>query len=44
MRDIVVYLDDILESIERIRQYILGKTFKEFDADLATQDAVARRL
>lgn len=44
MRDVAVYLDDILESIERIRQYIQGKTFQEFDNDLAAQDAVARRL
>lgn len=44
MRDVVVYLDDILESIERIRQYIQEKTFREFNDDLAAQDAVARRL
>ncbi|MEK7451781.1 MAG: DUF86 domain-containing protein [Patescibacteria group bacterium] len=44
MKDVVIYLDDILESIDRIRQYIQGKTVQEFDDDLAAQDAVARRL
>lgn len=44
MKDVVIYLDDITESIERIHQYIHGKTFQDFDDDLVTQDAVARRL
>lgn len=40
----VVYLDDILESIGHIRDYIKGKKFKDFDADTRMQDAVIRRL
>ena len=44
MKDSTVYLDDILEAIDRIGQYINEMTLKEFDRDNAIQDAVVRRL
>ncbi|MCZ7558391.1 MAG: DUF86 domain-containing protein [Bacteroidia bacterium] len=44
MREIRLYLDDMLESISRIRDFVLGMTFDEFVADLKTQDAVLRNL
>lgn len=44
MKSIMVYLDDILESIGHIRDYVKGKSFKDFETDVALQDAVVRRL
>jgi len=44
LRDINLYIDDMLESISRIRDYVLGMSFDEFIADLKTQDAVLRNL
>ncbi len=43
-RDLTVYLDDILESIERIREYADGMELDDFKANGQTQDAVLRRL
>lgn len=43
-RDFRVYLDDILESIERIEDYTKGKTEEVFRRDTELQDAVLRRL
>lgn len=43
-RNFLVYLDDILESIDRIEEYTKGKTQEDFDSDIAFQDAVLRRL
>ena len=39
-----VYLADIIDSIERIQQYVDGVTQEEFAANLEKQDAVVRRL
>lgn len=43
-RDFRVYLDDILESIERIEDYTKGKTEEVFKRNTELQDAVLRRL
>ncbi|MHB1001724.1 MAG: HepT-like ribonuclease domain-containing protein [Armatimonadota bacterium] len=43
-RDYRLHLDDILESIEKIKEYISGMTYEEFAADTKTQDAVVRNL
>ena len=43
-RDPALYLDDIRESCERIRQYTSGLSFAEFARDTKTIDAVARNL
>ncbi len=43
-RNEAVYLKDILESIERIEQYIQGVKGSEFLKNLQLQDAVLKRL
>lgn len=43
-RDFRVYLDDILESIERIQQYTKSKVKEDFSSNVPLQDAVLRRL
>lgn len=43
-RDIGLYLDDILESIEKIESYTKGISEEEFSRNTETQDAVLRRL
>jgi len=40
-RDAELRLDDILQAIERIRSYVAGMTFKDFEASALTFDAVA---
>jgi uncharacterized protein with HEPN domain len=37
-------LFDIYEAIERILSYVDGQSFKNFEGDLKTQDAVIRNL
>jgi uncharacterized protein with HEPN domain len=44
LRDYRLFLDDILEAIERINTYCLGLDEKGFQSDLKTQDAVIRNL
>lgn len=44
MRDYRLYLDDILESCNKIRRYTDGMSFDEFVSDLKTQDAVIRNF
>jgi len=44
MKDDIIYIDHILNSISRILDYISGKDREEFEADLVTQDAVVRQL
>ena len=39
-----LYLDDILEAIERIREYLVDYEFDQFKLDRKTQDAVLRNL
>jgi len=43
-RDHRQYLDDILQSIERIRRYVAGMDRATFEADEKTVDAVVRNL
>jgi uncharacterized protein with HEPN domain len=43
-RDPRLYLDDILEAIALIREYILSMDYESFVRDRKTQDAVARNL
>ncbi len=44
MKDDSIYIDHILNSIDRILDYISGKDRESFEADLVTQDAVVRQL
>ena len=44
MKDDSIYIDHILNSINRILTYISGKDHDSFEADLVTQDAVVRQL
>jgi len=43
-RDYGLYLDDILESIDRISEYVQGMDENDFSSDRKTQDAVIRNL
>jgi uncharacterized protein with HEPN domain len=43
-RDYRVYLEDILEAAQKIREYTSGLTFDQFRADSRTVDAVIRNL
>lgn len=43
-KEIGVYVEDILESIEKIEQYIQGVNPSRFEQDSSIQDAVIRRL
>lgn len=43
-RDYRLYLDDILESCRKIRQFTEGMSFEEFESDPRTQDAVIRNF
>ena len=44
MKGTRVYLEDILESIERIETYTNGLTFEAFSKNTEHQDAVIRRF
>lgn len=43
-KDIRVYLEDILASIEKIETYTRGLSFEQFEQNTEHQDAVIRRL
>lgn len=43
-RDTRVYIEDILQAIENIRQYTKGFNLESFRHDSKTQDAVVRNL
>ena len=43
-RNIQMYLDDIIEAMQRIAQYIDGYSFIQFKQDYKTVDAVIRNL
>jgi uncharacterized protein with HEPN domain len=43
-RDSRVYLEDVLDSIAKIRRYTRDLSFDEFQADERTVDAVVRNL
>ena len=44
MKDKLLYLYDILDSIEKVNQYTNGWDFNEFESDDRTQDAVIRQI
>ena len=43
-RDFHIYIQDILEAIQRIDEYLKGVTFEEFSKDNKTIDAVVRNF
>jgi len=43
-KDYRVYLDDIIEAIVKIRDYIKSMSFESFYSDCKTVDAVNRNL
>ena len=43
-RDHRLYLDDILEAIGNIREYVAGMDYEAFARDKKTRDAVVRNL
>ncbi len=43
-RNLILYLEDILQSMQRIEEYIFEKTFDEFTDDYKTVDAVIRNF
>ncbi|MCK4905253.1 DUF86 domain-containing protein [bacterium] len=43
-RDYKLYIDDILESIQKIKQYTEDMTFEEFSPNNKTIDAVVRNF
>jgi len=43
-RDFLLYMDDIIESIQRIDEYISGLDYEQFAEDPKLVDAVSRRL
>lgn len=43
-RNVIVFLDDILDCIERIEQYIEDVSEVEFERNTEKQDAVIRRI
>ncbi|KWT84950.1 HepT-like ribonuclease domain-containing protein [Candidatus Magnetominusculus xianensis] len=44
MRNVALYLKDILESIEFIEQFTFGMGLEEFRKDVKTSDAVIKRF
>jgi uncharacterized protein with HEPN domain len=43
-RDLILYLQDIVVSIERIQEYLSGLDFPRFEQDYKTVDAVIRNF
>jgi len=43
-RDYRLYIDDLIEAIERIEKYAGGLSFEEFSRDTKTVDAVIRNF
>ena len=44
MKDDKIYIEHILQSIDRIGTYLAGKDHQSFSDDFMTQDAVVRQL
>ena len=44
MKDDLVYIEHILQSIDRIESYLAGKDHQSFSNDFMLQDAVVRQL
>ena len=43
-RDLILYLEEILESLTKVKNYTRGITFDHFEHDEFLQDAVIRNL
>lgn len=43
-KDMFIYIEDIIESMEAIEEYIKGFDYNKFEEDFLTQDAVMMRL
>ncbi|MDO8609409.1 MAG: DUF86 domain-containing protein, partial [bacterium] len=43
-KNMMIYIDDILESMKFIREYIKNVSYKKFEEDIGIQDKVLRRL
>lgn len=43
-RDYILYLEDIVESIQNIENYVKGMSFESFIQDKKTIDAVIRKV
>jgi len=43
-RDYGVYLEDIIEAVERAQEYTAGYSFEDFSSDRKTFDAVVRNI
>ncbi len=43
-KDISVYIDDTIECIERVEEYVKGMNKEDFMKDQKTQDSVLRRF
>jgi uncharacterized protein with HEPN domain len=43
-RDYLLYIDDMLQAIEKIEVYTTGMDYQGLEADARTQDAVIRNL
>jgi len=44
MKDDIIYIEHILQSIDRIQSYLSGKDHQSFSNDFMLQDAVVRQL
>ncbi|MFH1856791.1 MAG: DUF86 domain-containing protein [Candidatus Omnitrophota bacterium] len=44
MRDYALYVEDILDSVLKIKRYVKGKNFEKFSRDEKTIDAVIRNF
>ncbi|TKX74484.1 DUF86 domain-containing protein [Halorubrum sp. GN11_10-6_MGM] len=44
MTEVLDYLDDILDSVKKIKRYTRGMTYEEFTEDQKTVDAVLRNF
>jgi uncharacterized protein with HEPN domain len=44
MKDDKIYIEHILQSIDRINSYLVDKDYRSFSDDFLTQDAVVRQL
>lgn len=43
-RDVRLYLDDILDAVEKIERYVEGLSFDDFSVDSKTVDAIVRNF
>ncbi len=44
MKEPAVFLRHVLQSIEAIEKYLKGRSFEDFEGDIALQDSVMRRM